>query len=126
MTYPLTPRQDRLRVLRARRDQLDALIKRLEDAERELDPKCYPDCGSERAYKRHRRHGERACLDCLRAHASYVAEQQAKPRRRPRHIKPACGTEEGYQYHRARDEERCAACKAAHSRHNSARRAVAS
>lgn len=35
MTYPLTPRQDRLRVLRARRNHLDALIQRLEEAERQ-------------------------------------------------------------------------------------------
>jgi hypothetical protein len=35
MTYELTPRADRIRVLRARRDQLDALIRRLEEGERQ-------------------------------------------------------------------------------------------
>lgn len=115
MTYPLTPRQDRIRVLRARRDQLDLLIKRLEEAERDLDPAEFPDCGSETAYKRHRAHGERACLPCLRAHAetNRTPTPPEKRKRRPSEI-PACGTVQGYRRHYQLGED-CRPCKDAYS-----------
>lgn len=72
MTYPLTPRQDRIRVLRARRDQLDALIRRLEEAERADSPlEPAKQCGTENGYKRHGYYGEAACADCKKAHSTY-------------------------------------------------------
>jgi hypothetical protein len=72
MTYELTPRADRIRVLRARRDQLDALIRRLEEGERQdgEGPRGdrQPPCGSDRGYDYHRKHGEEACEPCKEAH----------------------------------------------------------
>lgn len=69
VTYALTPRQDRLRVLRARRDQLDALIRRLEEAERQDGdgPRPVAQCGTETGYDRHRRLGEEADEACKNA-----------------------------------------------------------
>jgi hypothetical protein len=83
VTYPLTPRADRLRILRARRDQLDALIRRLEDAERGDTPlEDARQCGTENGYKRHGYYGEAACDRCKRAHSVYERAKYARRRMR--------------------------------------------
>jgi hypothetical protein len=49
-------------------------------------PTEHPDCGQQKGYQRHRRHGERACDRCLRANT--VAHARLA-------MKPAAGTDGG-------------------------------
>jgi hypothetical protein len=64
-------------------------------------------CGTEAAYRRHRRRGEEACPPCRAAHVAYVLAR--RPRPAPRALLP-CGTEAAYRRHRRRGEPACRPC----------------
>jgi hypothetical protein len=67
-------------------------------------------CGTNAAYNRHIRYGEKACQPCKDAHADHTRAF------RPRTRQPApCGTATAYRRHYARGEKPCQECVAANS-----------
>ncbi len=68
-------------------------------------------CGTDRAYHRHRRRGERPCEECRKAHSDQMTQAT---RRRSEKAPPSdtgrCGTSAGYQAHMGRGQKACAPC----------------
>ncbi|MCL1871839.1 MAG: hypothetical protein FWF90_15695 [Promicromonosporaceae bacterium] len=73
-------------------------------------------CGTEAAYKRHRRNGEDACEPCLEAHRLTY-----KPK--PRELTP-CGTNSAYNRHHKNGEQPCEPCRKARRDYLRERRAM--
>lgn len=73
-------------------------------------PRVLHPCGTNAAYHRHRRSGERPCVGCVEAHAAYqLAWQSGEPR------PPRCGTRAASTAHNAKGEE-CLVCRAGDER----------
>lgn len=79
-------------------------------------------CGTDSGYRRHRRHGETPCQECLDEHRVQQAELAHSPVRRPSALKPiAHGTLRGYKQHWYRKEQPCAECREANRRDSTER-----
>lgn len=69
-------------------------------------------CGTQAAYLRHLRAGEKACAECRAANADYYRRARVAAGVRPRELSP-CGTPAAYQRHRKNGEPTCDPCRAA-------------
>lgn len=127
MTYPLTPRAERIarltQAIARLTEERDGLVRAEYD---DLTATHWDDCGTDTAYKRHRAQGEHACAPCLAAHSA--ANRSTTPperrHRRPSEI-PACGTNSAYRRHYQLGEE-CEVCATAETERWQARKAKAS
>lgn len=83
-------------------------------------------CGTEAAYRRHARHGENACAECLAAHRVYhrIYQRTVRAGRPVRQLKP-CGTRAAYDRHLRRGERACFPCRLANSRRDTRRKTAA-
>lgn len=84
---------------------------------RQLQP-----CGTQAAWQRHRKHGEKPCEACREAHNQYQRDYHAGliPART---LKP-CGTLAAYRRHVYKGEKACRKCRAAVAADNAARRSA--
>lgn len=72
-------------------------------------------CGTNAGYMRHRRNGEKACLDCLKAHNLQTRFARPTNTRTTSKYEPIWhGTRSGYMRHRRRNEAPCDECVEAH------------
>lgn len=69
-------------------------------------------CGTEGGYKRHWRNNERACDECLAAHAAVTKRRLGRVVIKPHATVARCGTESGYKRHLRLKEVPCEACNA--------------
>lgn len=88
--------------------------------------KTFAPCGTDRAYHRHRRRGERPCADCRRAHTDmtnfYYQGKRASAKTEAEDT-GRCGTHAGYQAHMGRGQKPCDPCAAAAKVHRADRAA---
>lgn len=75
-------------------------------------PRQLAPCGTNPAYQRHLRHGQKPCDACRLAHNAFVADYR-KGVGHPRQL-AECGTPSGYSRHRYRREPICEPCREAH------------
>jgi len=66
-------------------------------------------CGTQAAYERHLRAGEKPCAPCRAAHNAYCRGYTRYRDTPPRKPQP-CGTPAAYRRHRRRGEMPCMAC----------------
>jgi hypothetical protein len=74
----------------------------------------FEDCGTPKAYHRHRRVPEDACQPCKDAIAEYERTREKKPFQGPK-PRPECGSDKAYHAHVRRHETPCDHCKRAHA-----------
>jgi len=81
-------------------------------------PKQLKPCGTESAYSRHLKNGEKPCEECRAAHSQYNSPEAKRQREAARLLpkKSVCGTDSGYHRHIRRREQTCDACKEAHAK----------
>lgn len=76
-------------------------------------------CGTEAAYRRHRRRGEHADAACRAANVAATQNRKARqapaPRQRAERPPPPCGTKAAYERHKRLGESPCQPCRDANA-----------
>lgn len=94
-------------------------------------PREVPECGSYKAYRRHKRRGEdvdEPCTQAARAHWRSVDDAARRAAGVPkvvRHHPAPCGTRSGYERHRREHTAICGPCRAANSKRSETDRLIA-
>ena len=119
----------RLRKEAQRQRERDERLERKRKEAKELGIELYPNgmikaaCGTSAGYRKHKRDGENACPDCMRASRDASREARKNLPRNPQ--KPAeCGTAGGYRRHLKAGEEVCAPCRTAMQDYNNLAKAI--